>query len=93
MTQVVTLPRLIGSRASVADLLSELPEDLSSETVILDYSENLTASQGSMDETFKQIMVDRNASSLVCRNLSERSKVHLVRASELREHSGSLVFE
>ena len=93
MTEVITLPRLIGSRESIAEIFSQLPDDLSEQKVILDYSDNVAASQGSVDETFKQIMVDRNASLLVCRSISERAKKHLLRASELREHSGELIFE
>lgn len=93
MTQVITLPRLIGSRASIAEMFSHLPDNLSEQKVILDYSDNVAASQGSSDETFKQIMVDRNASLLVCRNISDRAKSHLIRASELREHTGELIFE
>lgn len=93
MAQVITLPRLIGSRESVAEMFSHLPDNLSDESVILDYTNTVAVSQGSSDETFKQIMVNRNASSLVCRNVSERAKSHLIRSSELREHTGKLIFE
>lgn len=61
----VTLPRLVGSRESAADLLKFLSPDTRDERVVINCRELLAASPSFADEIVKLVLVEGRASELV----------------------------
>lgn len=60
----IELPTLAGTRWSAQELISKLPEDLSSSSVELDCSLARSTSQGFADELIREILELRGARSL-----------------------------
>ncbi len=84
----LTLPRLGGARASAADLVADLPEDLSNRVVIVDCSAAEAITQSYSDELCKQVLQLRKAAGLVLRFPTQRMATHSRMAVQLRGLSG-----
>lgn len=80
----INLPRLIGSRESSVALLESLPSNLANSEIIIDGSQLLSASQGSVDELCKQLCEMRNAESVTFVTVSERFLSHAATSFRLR---------
>lgn len=84
----LTLPQLGGSRASAADLVAYLPEDLTGVAVSVDCSGAESITQSYSDELCKQLLQLRRADSLILREPPQRMATHSRMAAQLRTLSG-----
>lgn len=87
---VVTLPRLVGTRQFIEDLVASLPEDCVGSIVTIDASKLVSAAQGSCDELVKQILDIRNTTFLVVNDATPVLERHLKNSARLRGKLGNL---
>jgi len=79
------LPRLAGSRLGAQEFLSELPDDLTMISVLIDCSESASAAQCYVDELCKEILELRRAAILTLKSPSEDVLRNALRSVNLRE--------
>lgn len=78
------LPKLAGSRLSAQEFLSELPDDLTMISVLIDCSYSAVAAQGYVDELCKGILELRGAAMLMLKSPSEDVLRNALRSVNLR---------
>lgn len=83
MLQIQT-PDHAGSRDQVADLVRDLPRDLTSQSVQLDCSRLVVITPSFCDEVVKQVLVQRNAATLDVYDAIDRARDLLERSAQNR---------
>lgn len=69
--QTLPLPALAGTRRRAQSLLSNLPTDLSSATVVIDCRGLVAATESFADEMISELLVERRAQLLKFVNVSD----------------------
>ncbi|MDP2711005.1 MAG: DUF4325 domain-containing protein [Solirubrobacteraceae bacterium] len=82
--QTIKTPEHAGSRDQAKQLTSELREDLSGQTVSVDFTGILVSTPSFVDEIVKQILNLRHASRLEVIGASDRAHHLLIRAANNR---------
>jgi hypothetical protein len=82
-TYTLMLPKLVGIRESVTNLVATIPEGTTD--VVVDFSDNKAMSQSACDQLVKDIMVNQKFNSMTCVNNSELSAQYLRMAQVLRD--------
>lgn len=80
------LPRLVGTREAVSDLLAEqqLPASLAGETVVVQCRDLASGSTSFADELVKQVLGDRGAATLTLVGAPDRFVAYVRAAAERR---------
>lgn len=92
MIHIIEPPRLSGVRTKAAEITADLPDDLSSDTVIVDATNMQAYAQGFVDELCKQIVEVRKAKNVIFVAVNERTKENARRSANLRNFSEKLSF-
>jgi hypothetical protein len=86
----LVLPAVLGARYSAAVIAADLPDDLTGQSLTLDASLAVSATEEFIDELIDQVFEMRHAGSFAVVGASSRMSVQLHRAAALRGFSGQL---
>jgi hypothetical protein len=80
----VMLPERAGTRSEVRNLLASLPEDLTDAQVRVDGAVMAATAPSFIDELVKQVLVERNAGTLLIVNLTDRPAGYALASAQRR---------
>ncbi len=89
---LIAASEFLGSREQVAEALSELPLDLSNQTIVVSFDFNRSSRPSFVDELVKEVLIIRGARELNLQNAPRAVQEFALRSAISRQVGDQLTF-